>query len=56
MLTYSKIKGRFSGLTSEQKEEIDRLFNQYYSPTRPGSRFDAIAEIAAYVLLGGDGD
>lgn len=52
MLTYSKIKGRFSGLTSEQKEEIDRLFNQYYSPTRPGSRFDAIAEIAAYVLLG----
>lgn len=56
MLTYAKIKGRFRGLTDEQKEEIDRLFNQYYSEYRPSTRFDALAEIAAYVLLGSEAE
>lgn len=46
----------FQHLTDEQKQRIDQIFNERYTPQLPGSRFEALGLIAAYVISGGEGD
>ncbi|EAQ0500015.1 hypothetical protein CTP45_24610 [Salmonella enterica] len=49
-MIYSQVLAKFASLTEEQKQEIDNIFNEHYSATRPKTRFDALAHIAAYVI------